>query len=68
MTAAAIEAGAKAWFDRQQAGRLDVGRKRPDGALWQWDDLTETDRRAYRALVAPVVAAVIDTTTEGASA
>lgn len=55
---AAIEAAAKAWFDRGQAQRLDEGRKRPDGHRWQWEDLTEDDRRGYRALVKPIVAAV----------
>lgn len=50
-----LETGAKAWFDRVQAQRLDAGRKRPDGRAWQWDDLTESDRVGYRALVRPVV-------------
>lgn len=53
-----LDAAARAWFDRGQAQRLDAGRKRPDGQSWQWDDLTEDDRRAYRALVAPIVEAV----------
>jgi hypothetical protein len=52
---AAIEAGARAWFDRIQAQRLDSGRKRPDGRLWQWEDLTDDDQRAYRALAEPIV-------------
>lgn len=62
MSAAAIEAGAKAAFDRQQRGRLDLGRKRPDGQLWQWDDLTEDDKRAYRVLAEPVVLAALAVT------
>lgn len=53
-----LDAAAKAWFDRIQSQRLDPGRKRPDGQRWQWDDLTETDRAAYRALVRPIVEAV----------
>jgi hypothetical protein len=55
-----IEAAARAWFDRIQAQRMDPGRKRPDGQRWQWDDLTEDDKRAYRAIVAPIVAAVLE--------
>jgi hypothetical protein len=55
-----IDAGAKAWFDRVQSQRLDAGRKRPDGQLWQWDDLTESDHRAYRAIVAPIVKAALE--------
>lgn len=53
-----LDAAARAWFDRAQSQRMDAGRKRPDGLGWQWDDLTEDDRRAYRALVKPVVEAV----------
>lgn len=59
MTAAAIEAGARAWFDRIQSQRRDDGRKRPDGLLWQWEDTTEDDRRAYRALAEPIVKAAL---------
>lgn len=55
----ATDAAAHAWFDRIQAQRLDEGRKRPDGGRWQWDDLTEHDRVAYRALVRPVVEAAL---------
>jgi hypothetical protein len=54
---AAVEAAARAWFDRGQAQRLDAGRKRPDGQAWQWEDLTEDDRRAYQSIVEPIVAA-----------
>lgn len=56
-----LDAAARAWFDRVQAQRLDAGRKRPDGQRWQWEDLTEDDRRAYRALVKPVVKAALET-------
>lgn len=57
---AAVERAARAWFDRQQATRMDAGAKRDDGKRWQWDDLTEDDKRAYRAIVAPIVKAVLD--------
>lgn len=56
---AAIEAGASAWFARQQATRRDDGRKAPDGGRWQWEHLTEDDKRAYRALVEPIVRAAL---------
>lgn len=55
-----LEAAARAWFDRVQAERRDAGRKRPDGGPWQWEDLTDHDRAAYRALVTPIVAAVLE--------
>lgn len=58
-SARAVERAAKAWFDRIQAQRLDAGRKRLDGQRWQWSDLTERDRNGYRALVAPIVRAVL---------
>lgn len=56
----AVEAAARAWFARVQAQRLDAGRARPDGQRWQWEDLTEDDRRAYRAIVEPIVAAALE--------
>jgi hypothetical protein len=56
---AAVERAAVAWFDRVQSQRMDEGRKRPGGGLWTWDDLTADDQRAYRALVAPIVAAAL---------
>lgn len=56
----AVERAAIAWFDRGQAQRMDAGRKRPDGGPWQWDDLTESDKRGYRALVAPIVSAALE--------
>lgn len=56
----AVEAGARAWFDRIQSQRMDEGRKRPDGLRWTWEDITEDDRVAYRAIVRPVVAAALE--------
>jgi hypothetical protein len=58
---AAIEAGARAHFDRGQA-------RRPEGLRWAWDDVTEHDRAAERAFVAPIVTAVFDALTEAAKA
>jgi hypothetical protein len=55
----AIERAAHAWFDRQQATRMDAGAKRGDGKRWQWEDITEHDRRAYRAIVQPIVQAAL---------
>lgn len=54
-----VEAAARAWFDRVQAQRMDSGGRRLDGQRWQWEDLTEDDRRAYRALVEPIVTATL---------
>ena len=59
MTDAALEAGARAWFDRVQSQRMDPGGKRPDGQRWQWEDITESDRVAYRALARPIVEAAL---------
>jgi hypothetical protein len=56
-----LEAGARAWFDRQQACRLDPAGRRSDGQRWQWEDITEHDRTAYRALVKPIVDAAMAT-------
>ena len=56
----AIEAGGRAWFEGLQSLRLDAGRRRPDGKRWQWDDLTEDDRNAYRALAYPIVKAAVE--------
>lgn len=57
----AVERGAIAWFDRQQAERRDADRKDPrTGKLWAWDALTESDRRAYRAIVRPIVEAALN--------
>ena len=32
--------------------------KAPDGGRWRWEHLTEDDKRAYRALTAPLAAAL----------
>ena len=61
---AAVDAGARAWFDRVQAQRRDEYRKRDDGKPWQWEDLTAIDRHAYRSLALPIVTAVLATITE----
>jgi hypothetical protein len=61
---AAVDAGARAWFDRAQGQRRDDGRLRPDGKPWQWEDLTAIDRHAYRSLALPIVTAVLATITE----
>lgn len=53
---AAIEAGAKAWFDRQQAQRRDSARiNEATGRPFQWDELYELDRQAYRVIAEPIV-------------
>lgn len=54
----AVEVAARAWFDRQQADRRDAARLRPDGRLWQWEDISAQDQHTYRALMAPVAEAV----------
>lgn len=56
----AVEAGARAHFDRTQAVRRDDGRHRPDGGLWQWEDLTAIDQLAFRTFVLPIVTAAIN--------
>lgn len=56
---AAVDAAARAHFDRGQAQRRDDGRKRPDGQPWQFEDLTPLDQHALREFVAPIVAAVM---------
>ena len=53
---AAVDAGARAWFDRQQTGRMDAGRFDDDGRRWGWDDLTPIDRHAFRALALEIIA------------
>ena len=57
---AAILAGAKAWHQRIQASRKDAGRLSDEGRAWQWEDLTESDRRAYLALAREVVTPALD--------
>ena len=56
---AAVDAGARAWFTRVQAQRRDEGSKRPDGQPWQWEDLTASERHAYRSLALPIVTAAV---------
>lgn len=56
----AVLIAARAWFDRQQAARMDAGRKRPDGQRWRWEDITDSDKRAYLALVEPIVKAILE--------
>lgn len=58
----AVDAGARAHFDRIQAQRRDEGRKRDDGQSWQWDDLRAIDKHAYRTFVLPIVTAALATT------
>ncbi len=53
------EAAGRAHFARIQSGRLDAGRKRPDGGRWQWDDVTEDGKRSYIAFTAPIADAVL---------
>jgi hypothetical protein len=45
---AAVEAVARVWFDRGQAGRRDDGAHRPDGHRWTFDDLPAIDQHALR--------------------
>jgi hypothetical protein len=59
-TEAAIDAAGRAWFDRVQSQRYGADSRRPDGQRWQWMDITEDDRRAYRALVEPAVLAALE--------
>ena len=51
----AVEAAARAWFERGQAGRMDAGRLNADGTHIRWDQITDMDRHAYRELVLPIV-------------
>lgn len=51
----AVEAAARAQFDRHQAGRLDAGRFRDDGQPWRFEDLRDLDQVAYRVMVLPTV-------------
>jgi hypothetical protein len=55
----AVDAGARAHFDRLQADRRDDGRKRPDGRPWQWEDLRPIDQHALREFVLPIVTAAL---------
>ena len=54
----AVDAAARAVFDRNQAARLDAGRDNPaTGRRWTFDDLTKIDQHAFRAFVLPIVTA-----------
>jgi len=58
--AEATEVAAASMFDGQQAQRLDSTRiNEATGRLFQWDELNEPDRVAYRVIVAPIVASVL---------
>ena len=55
----AVEVLARYWFDRQQSQRMDAGRLDIlTGKPWQWDDVTEDDKRGYRAIFEPLAAAL----------
>lgn len=57
---AAIDAGARGWFDSRQMQRRDDSRLNPKtGERWRWDDLNEQDRKAFRVLVRPIVVAAL---------
>lgn len=56
----AVEAAARAQFDRHQAVRLDVGRFRDDGQPWAWENLRDLDQVAYRVMVLPAVEAAAE--------
>jgi hypothetical protein len=58
--AAAVDAGARGWFDARQLERRDDSRLNPaTGDRWRWDDLNELDQKAYRAFVRPIVVAAL---------
>lgn len=63
--AAAVDAGARAWFARVQAGRMDPGRLKDDGTPIGWDDIGPFDQLAYRELALPIVVAALATVEEG---
>ena len=54
----AVEAAARAWFERGQAGRMDAGRLNDDGTHIRWEQIGPLDRHAYRELVSPIVHAI----------
>lgn len=62
---AAVEAAARAWHARIQAGRMDAGRFKDDGTPITWDDLTPLDQHAYREIVLPIVTAAAAVLTVG---
>ena len=51
----AVEAAARAWFERGQAGRMDAGRLNDDGTHIRWEQIGPLDQHAYRELVLPIV-------------
>ena len=51
----AVEAAARAWFERGQAGRMDAGRLNDDGTHIRWEQIGRLDQHAYRELVLPIV-------------
>lgn len=55
----AVGAAAAAYFNRIQAARRDDGRKRADGELWQWSDLSKADQYVARIFVLPLVNAAM---------
>lgn len=55
----AVEAAARAWFERGQAGRMDAGRLNNDGTPIRWEQITDMDRHAFREIVLPIVAAAV---------
>lgn len=59
----AVDAAARAHFDRIQAERLDDERlvDPTTGRPWRWEDLTALDKHALRSFVVPIVTAVLDT-------
>lgn len=57
---AAVDAGARAWFDNRQAQRRDATRLNPKtGERWQWEDVHLDDQKSYRAFVRPIVVAAL---------
>lgn len=63
-----VDHAARAWFNRQQAGRMDAGKNDPaTGERWTWDALLPTDQHAVRNIVMPVVVDTLaDAITSGA--
>ena len=51
----AVEAAARAWFERGQKGRMDAGRLNDDGTPIRWEQIGRLDQHAYRELVLPIV-------------
>jgi hypothetical protein len=59
----AVDAGARAHFERLQADWRPHGRQllRDDGHPYTWDELPAVDKHAVRSFVVPIVQAVLDT-------